>query len=111
MIRKIICLKCRETHPALDPRDVADGFKSRDVFLSAKRPKRHGMTMHVQGEEPKFVATDLQCDHCETELDGDLAVARTVWNSTREGEPRCWEADYGTIIPQESAVLAKKLAK
>lgn len=72
----------------MDLEDVARGWKERrKVFTMAK---------------PKVFADDLplSCDSCGDIIpDGSEAVATTMWDTNREGEPALWEIEYLTLTP------------
>jgi hypothetical protein len=92
MKREILCPACGAKAIGMDPEDVANGFKQRLTHLRVGNlPVGHGLTVNNE-----FIPIDkFLCDQCNREIKlGEPAVARTMWNTNREDEPRMWEDDY-----------------
>jgi hypothetical protein len=53
----------------------------------------------------------LYCDSCGEQITGGIVVARTLWNTNREGEPRHWEPEYGTVVSPETVKAGDILSK
>ncbi len=101
-----MCQKCgieQKQHPE----DKRMGWKQRKAFISAVKPEGHGITMN--GEFTPL--SELYCDQCGQPITGTTVVAVTNWIESREGEPRCWESEYGTILPPEAVEMERKLTK
>jgi len=83
------------------------GWRQRKAFLSAVTPEGHGLTMNGV-----FAPLEqLYCDRCNQPITGTTVVAVTNWNESREGEPLCWESEYGTIMPPEAVEAERRLSK
>lgn len=102
MIRLLLCRQCGEQAELYDE-DIASGFHQRKLYLSAKKPEHHGIS--VNGV---FSPCDLICDRCSEPLAGKVSVAVTTW---RGPEPRHWESDYGEILPAQAVAVIDTLTK
>lgn len=107
MNRHILCRACgeRQRTQAMHPEDKAMGWKRRFAYISGAVPTGHGFKLN--GEfHPLF---DIHCDGCDKPITGEIAIARTMWNTNREGEPRQWESEYGKILSDREVKLADAL--
>jgi len=109
MQRAIHCSNCGHLiGRELSSEDMARNFVIRFVRLIVKCPESHGIEVNGVFEP----MDSIHCDLCNTEiLDGEIAWARTIWNSNREGTPGPWENDFGKVIAEDVAKLAELLSK
>lgn len=109
MIRKIYCDKCGADWK-MHPEDVKEGWQGCVVRLVARKPDNLVMRlMNLDGTvAEQFTPAQLQCDLCgEFIPDGELAHAMSMWKE----DPFDWESDYGTVIPEDAYILAKRLGR
>lgn len=100
MIRHLLCRKCGE-QASLHQADIVTGFQQRKEYLSARKPRHHGITING-----KFILSDLLCDNCSESIDGKVSVAVTTW---RGPEPPKWESQYGEILPAQAVAVIDTL--
>lgn len=101
MKREIVCLSCRHKCDPLSHTDVAAGWRQRFFVGKAQTPPEHKIEIHA-GKSMESLAhvqtiklETLVCDHCnESIMDGDHAVAITLWHPKVEGTPGNWEGEY-----------------
>jgi len=87
MTRDLLCPKCGGK-TKLHPEDIQNGLCERKVELRVKVPNQHGLAINGTFWPIKGLA----CDSCgEPIAEGSIAVARTVWRTSIEGEPEMWE--------------------
>lgn len=113
MTRQIICLGCHTNKSqALDSRDVAMGWQQRQEYLTVICPSEHGYTIKDSKGSRRVPLRTLCCDLCGESISNTaIAVAITRWTTEREGTPGPWEKEYGTVLPEDAAKLAIRLAR
>lgn len=101
MKREIVCLPCRHKCDPLSHTDVAAGWRQRFFIGRAQKPPEHnvrifaGRTMDSLDLKDTVKFETLVCDHCnDSIMDGDHAVAITLWHPDVEGTPGNWEGEY-----------------
>lgn len=113
MTRHLYCRECGEKSIArgLHPEDKAMGYDWRCCYVSAVTPKGYGLTIITDGETKRVELESVICDECGNPIHGEIAVARTMWNTRRESEPDQWETEFGTILDPATVKAADKLSK
>lgn len=107
MIRQILCRPCSGETGRLPSEDRIEGWGRREVYISSAVPAGHGI--RINGEFKPLA--DIHCDRCNKPIGGEIAVAVTIWNQGREGEPRQWETVYGRVLTDREVKLADTLAR
>jgi hypothetical protein len=98
MITRIHCATCGPAGmvPLEDQEDIANGWQSRAVWLTAHKPDSHfiQITNSKTGEQTRTDLPNLVYDGCNGIIaDGDRCVAMTMW---RGQTPPAWESQFGT---------------
>lgn len=105
MIRNIVCEACTSREAQLTDVDRSMGYRLRKRWILAKKPKDHHITI-----DGKRYPSDMRCDTCGSDIDGEFACAHTLWRES-DGTPPDWETEYGFVVPEQAVRLADKLKK